>query len=82
MYAIASVGTQLTANDVSAILNCLCPRCGGRLGEPMKEFKCQGQCGKDWRSDWESNQQKRAARRRTNRQLGTSRSLKTRIQAR
>ena len=82
MFSIAAEGTQLSTNDVSAILNWLCPRCGGRLGEPAREFKCQGQCGKDWRSDWENNQSTREAARGANGQLRTSRSLKTRIHAR
>ena len=82
MFSIEAEGTQLSANDVSAILNCLCPRCGGPLGGPAREFKCQGQCGKDWRSDWENNHPKREAAREANGRLRTSRSLKTRIQAR
>ncbi len=82
MYSIAAAGTQLSANDVSAILNWLCPRCGGRLGRPTREFKCQGQCGKDWRSDWENNQANRQARTRTNRRFRTSRSLKASVHAR
>ncbi len=81
MYLIAAAGT-LSATDMSAILNCLCPRCGGCLGEPSREFKCQGRCGKDWRSDWENIQSKRGAARGTNGQLRTSRSLKTQAQAR
>ena len=43
------------------------------LGEPAREFKCQGQCGKDWRSDWENNQSKREAKRGTNGQVGRRR---------
>lgn len=38
---------------ISSILNCVCPECGGRLGEPGKEFKCQGECRTDWRDVWE-----------------------------
>jgi tRNA(Ile2) C34 agmatinyltransferase TiaS len=22
----------------------VCPECGGRMGEPGKEFKCRGEC--------------------------------------
>lgn len=69
MYSTAKEATQLSANDVSAILNWLCPRCGGPLGRPTREFKCQGQCGKDWRSDWENNQPKRQAARGADGQL-------------
>jgi hypothetical protein len=44
-----------TGEDViSGILNWVCPECGGRMGGPTKEFKCQGQCRKDWRAAWES----------------------------
>jgi hypothetical protein len=66
MFSIAAEGTPLSTNDVSAILNWLCPRCGGRLGEPAREFKCQGQCGKDWRSDSENFQSTREAARGAN----------------
>lgn len=58
----------LTASDVSSILNLICPRCGGPLGEPSREFQCQGLCRKDWRSDWEDsglNRKKKTTTRRT-----------------
>jgi tRNA(Ile2) C34 agmatinyltransferase TiaS len=38
---------------ISSILNCVCPECGGRLGEPGKEFKCLGECRTDWREVWD-----------------------------
>ena len=38
---------------ISSILNCVCPECGGRLGEAGKEFKCQGKCRTDWREVWD-----------------------------
>jgi len=38
---------------ISDILNCVCPECGGRMGEPGKEFKCRGECLTDWRLVWE-----------------------------
>ena len=50
----AARNRYLTAYDVSAILNLICPRCGGPLGGLSKEFRCQGLCRKDWRPDWES----------------------------
>ncbi len=78
MFSIAAEKTQLSADDVSAILNWVCPRCGGPLGRPTGEFKCQGRCGKDWRSEWENNQSKRQARGRTNGHLRITRLLKTR----
>jgi tRNA(Ile2) C34 agmatinyltransferase TiaS len=41
------------ADVISGILNCVCPECGGRMGERGKEFKCQGECLRDWRETWE-----------------------------
>ena len=38
---------------ISGILNCVCPECGGRMGERGKEFRCQGECLTDWREAWE-----------------------------
>jgi len=40
---------------ISAILNWVCPECGGPIGIQSKEFKCQGRCGQDWRTVWESS---------------------------
>jgi hypothetical protein len=45
---------QTSENVISGILNWVCPECGGRMGGPTKEFKCQGECRKDWRAVWES----------------------------
>jgi hypothetical protein len=39
---------------ISDILNWVCPECGGQMGGRTQEFKCQGQCRKDWRAVWES----------------------------
>ena len=44
---------QLSPEALSAILNWVCPDCGGRMGGRGKEFLCLGQCGKDWRCHWE-----------------------------
>ena len=41
------------ADVISGILNCVCPQCGGRMGERGNEFKCQGECLRDWRRTWE-----------------------------
>jgi tRNA(Ile2) C34 agmatinyltransferase TiaS len=41
------------ADVMSGILNLVCPDCGGRLGGPGKEFRCQGKCQTDWRQVWE-----------------------------
>jgi len=47
-------GTDKTNADVmSGILNCMCPECGGSMGEAGREFKCQGECQTDWRQIWE-----------------------------
>jgi hypothetical protein len=45
---------QTSEDVISGILNWVCPECGGRMGGPTREFKCQGQCRKDWRAVWES----------------------------
>jgi hypothetical protein len=42
-----------SAEVISGILNCVCPECGGRMGERGKEFRCQGECLTDWRQAWE-----------------------------
>lgn len=34
---------------LSAIINLVCPQCGGR----MMEFRCQSKCRKDWRWEWQ-----------------------------
>ena len=41
------------ADDVrSAILNCICPECGGVIELETTELKCLGGCGKRWRDIW------------------------------
>jgi hypothetical protein len=68
MHSETVVVSPLTSNDVSYILNLICPRCGGSLGGPSQEFKCQGHCRTDWRHAWESSRTVRMlnrARRRT-----------------
>lgn len=42
-----------SADVISGILNCVCPECGGRMGERGREFRCQGECLTDWRQAWE-----------------------------
>ena len=51
----------VSADCLSAILNLVCPECGGRMGSRSNVFQCQGQCGTDWRSVWESASVKRRA---------------------
>jgi hypothetical protein len=47
-------GIVKSVSDViSGILNCVCPECGGRMGERGEEFRCQGECLTDWRQTWE-----------------------------
>jgi hypothetical protein len=45
--------SQTGEQIISGILNWVCPECGGRMGGHAKEFKCQGQCLRDWRDVWE-----------------------------
>ena len=42
-----------TENMKSAIVNCVCPDCGGAIYLSTSEFRCGGLCGKDWRAVWE-----------------------------
>jgi tRNA(Ile2) C34 agmatinyltransferase TiaS len=44
---------KVNTDVISGILNCICPECGGRMGERGKEFECQGECRRDWRQVWE-----------------------------
>ena len=53
MACSSELNTQLSPDAVSAILNWICPDCGGRMGGRGKEFMCLGQCGKDWRHEWQ-----------------------------
>lgn len=36
----------------SAILNCICPECGGSLSLAADRLRCQGRCGTDWWPVW------------------------------
>jgi|ERR1700751_4735197 tRNA(Ile2) C34 agmatinyltransferase TiaS len=55
---------------ISGILNCVCPECGGRMGERGKEFRCQGECLTDWRQAWEqASAELRPRSKRTVRQI-------------
>ena len=53
MQFIGGSTVKSEADVISSILNCVCPECGGRMGERGKEFRCQGQCLTDWRQTWE-----------------------------
>ena len=69
MQFIRSSTVRSSPAVISGILNCVCPECGGRMGERGKEFRCQGECLTDWRKAWEQASAeidprlKRAARR-------------------
>jgi hypothetical protein len=49
MYATAAVATGNSKDLISAIVNLVCPECGGG----MMEFRCLGRCSRDWRPEWE-----------------------------
>jgi hypothetical protein len=57
----------VNADDIrSAILNCICPDCGGVIELETNDLKCLGRCGKRWRDIWVRTQlhlQVRKARR-------------------
>ena len=57
---------------ISAILNCVCPNCGGPIVVRKNQFRCHGRCGKDWRSVWEDtrSRQKDSDERKSNRRRG------------
>jgi tRNA(Ile2) C34 agmatinyltransferase TiaS len=52
MRFIRVATTKPSADVMSGILNCVCPECGGSMGELGREFKCQGECRTDWRQIW------------------------------
>jgi len=59
MQTTTMTAPSISADHLSAILNLVCPECGGRMGGRPNVFHCQGQCGNDWRSVWESASVKR-----------------------
>jgi tRNA(Ile2) C34 agmatinyltransferase TiaS len=65
--AISMMGSAVTSTNIlSSIANWVCPDCGGRMGGRGKEFKCQGECQKDWREPWEQSHSKEARLRSRN----------------
>jgi len=46
---------RAAAEVISSIMNCVCPECGGCMGGRGQEFKCQGQCQKNWREVWDEH---------------------------
>ena len=61
MQTTTMTAPSISADHLSAILNLVCPECGGRMGARTNVFQCQGQCGNDWRSVWESASPNRRA---------------------
>lgn len=59
--------TQTSGADgvKSAILNCICPECGGVIELETRELKCLGRCGKSWRDIWVRTQLQLQARKAT-----------------
>jgi hypothetical protein len=53
MQLVRRSTTKASADVISGILNCVCPECGGRMGERGQEYRCQGECLMDWREIWE-----------------------------
>jgi tRNA(Ile2) C34 agmatinyltransferase TiaS len=62
MQVIRFGTVKASADVISGILNCVCPECGGRMGERGKEFNCRGECLTDWRPVWEQASAEFAAR--------------------
>ena len=52
--AISIRSNESNENVRSAIVNCLCPECGGAIELHSNQFRCLGRCGKQWRAIWES----------------------------
>lgn len=44
--------TSRGQDAMSAILNCICPECGGVIELETNQLKCL-ECGKHWRQVWE-----------------------------
>jgi hypothetical protein len=54
----------------SAIVNCICPECGGAIELSPNPFRCMGTCGKNWRAVWDSTQSSGAQVRRADHRHG------------
>ena len=52
--AVFSSGHARRSNERmrSAILNCICPECGGGLSLAADQLRCKGWCGTDWWPVW------------------------------
>ena len=46
--------STLEPDAMSAIVNCLCPECGGVIELETNRLRCL-ECGKHWRQVWERN---------------------------
>ena len=51
---LSAISIQSNENVRSAIVNCLCPECGGAIELRSNQLSCLGRCGKQWRAIWES----------------------------
>jgi hypothetical protein len=51
---------QSNENVRSAIVNCVCPECGGAIEPHSNQFRCLGRCGRQWRAIWESTKRNAA----------------------
>ena len=69
MQYIRYTTAKSSADVISGIVNCVCPECGGRMGERGKEFSCQGECLTDWRPVWEQASAEFAMRSQTRRKV-------------
>ncbi len=49
---LSLITIQSKENVRSAIVNCLCPECGGVIELHSNQFRCLGRCGKQWRAIW------------------------------
>ena len=49
MRTTAPTPAERNTSMISAIINLVCPECGGS----MMEFRCWGKCRRDWRFAWE-----------------------------
>ena len=61
---------RLTVDMKSAIVNCVCPECGGAIDLSTDSFRCLGECGKHWRSVWNDAMSEQTQARRHQRRAG------------
>jgi hypothetical protein len=49
----SAISIQSEDNARSALVNCLCPECGGAIEPHSNQLGCLGRCGKQWRAIWD-----------------------------